>query len=64
MQDFDDFDRKSFRKQKINSKKKYKKIVNNIDEDHKTSKIKHEYIKRKIQDLQEEELWEDWENWK
>ena len=63
MKDFDSFDRKSFRQQKINTKNKYKKPTNNLDDEHKISKLRNKNIKRKIQDLQEEELWEDWEGY-
>jgi len=61
MKDFDSFDRKSFRQQKIDSKNKRKKH-HDADEERRVSKLKIKHMKRKIQDLEEEELWEDWEN--
>jgi hypothetical protein len=61
MKNFDSFDRKSFRQQKINSKNKHKKS-NNFDDEYRVSKLKNKNIKKKIQDLQEEELWQSWED--
>lgn len=62
MKNFENFDRKSFRKEKFDSKRKDRKnIVDNYDE-HRFAKLNKKQIKKKIQDLQEEERWEDWEN--
>jgi hypothetical protein len=64
MNNFDSFDRKSFRKAKFEAKKKSKKGVNqsqNIEE-FRLSRISKQNIKKKIQEIQEEEKWEDWED--
>lgn len=62
MKDPDNFDRKSFRKEKLDSKKKDKNFFSDNYDEHRFAKLNKKQIKRKIQDLQEEEKWEDWEN--
>ena len=62
MNNFDNFDRKSFRKEKFDSKKKTKKFESESYDEQRFAKLNKKQIKRKIQDLQEEERWEDWEN--
>jgi len=63
MTDFDTFDRKNFRKENIEHKKKNKKSVFDQKEDKKISKIQSKNIKKKIQEIREEELWEDWDSY-
>jgi len=62
MKDPDKFDRKSFRKEKIDSKKKEKNLFSNNYDEQRFAKLKKKQVKKKIQDLQEEEKWEDWED--
>jgi len=62
MKDSDSFDRKSFRKEKLDSKKKDRKYDNDFHDEARLAKINKKEIKRRIQEMQEEEKWEDWEN--
>jgi pyruvate/2-oxoacid:ferredoxin oxidoreductase beta subunit len=62
MKDFDDFDRKSFRKEKFDVKKKDKKIFRDLNEEDRFKKLNKKNLKKRIQEIQEEEKWEDWEN--
>lgn len=62
MKDPDNFDRKSFRKEKIDSKKKEKTVFSNNYDEQRFAKLKKKQVKKRIQDLQEEEKWEDWED--
>ena len=62
MKDPDNFDRKSFRKEKIDSKKKEKTLFSNNHDEQRFAELKKKQVKKKIQDLQEEEKWEDWED--
>jgi hypothetical protein len=64
MINFDGFDRKSFRKSKIEEKKKDKRFgKQNIEsEDYRFSKVSKQNLKKRIQQMEEEEKWEDWEN--
>jgi pyruvate/2-oxoacid:ferredoxin oxidoreductase beta subunit len=63
MKDFDSFDRKSFRKDKLDSKKKDKRIIKDFSEEQRFQKLNKQNLKKKIQEIQEEERWEDWENY-
>lgn len=58
----ENFDRKSFRKEKFDSKKKDRKIGAENYEEHRIAKLNKKQLKRKIQEIQEEEKWDDWEN--
>lgn len=62
MKNFENFDRKSFRKEKLDSKKKDKRFVIDTNDEYKLQKINKQNIKRKIQEMREEEKWEDWED--
>lgn len=62
MKDFDSFDRKSFRKEKLDAKKKDKKIVRDLHEEERFQKLNKQSLKRKKQEIEQEERWEDWEN--
>lgn len=62
MKDSDNFDRKSFRKEKLDSKKKEKNFFYDNYDEHRFAKLNKKQIKKKIQDLQEEEKWEDWQD--
>lgn len=62
MNNFENFDRKSFRKEKFDSKKKTKKFESDFYEEKRFAKLNKKQIKKKIQDLQEEEKWESWED--
>jgi hypothetical protein len=59
--DNEDRDRKSIRREIFNKKKSTVKQNNSSDEFKIKNKIKHE-LKSKKMTMQEEELWEDWEN--
>lgn len=59
--DNEDRDRKSIRREIFNKKKSTVKQNNSSDEFKIKNKIKHELKSKKIT-MQEEELWEDWEN--
>ena len=62
MTNFENFDRKSYRKEKIDSKKRNRKsFVDNYDE-HRFAKLNKKQIKQKKQEIEQEEKWEDWEN--
>jgi len=63
MKDFDSFDRKSFRKEKIDSKKKDRKLSSDFNEEQRFKKLNKQTIKKRIQEMQEEEKWEDWEEY-
>lgn len=60
MKDFENFDRKSFRKEKFDSRKKDKRLFQDNHEEYRFAKLNKKQIKQKIQDIQEEEKWEDW----
>lgn len=62
MNNFDNFDRKSYRKEKLDSKKKDKSYFSDNYEEHRLAKLNKKQIKKKIQEMQEEEKWEDWED--
>jgi hypothetical protein len=63
MNNFDSFDRKSFRKAKFDSRKKDRKSPNESNNDeYRFSKISKRDIKQKIQEMEEEEKWEDWKD--
>lgn len=63
MNNFDDFDRKSFRKAKFDSRKKNtESFYESQKDEYKFSKISKREIKQKIQEIQQEERWEDWED--
>jgi pyruvate/2-oxoacid:ferredoxin oxidoreductase beta subunit len=62
MKDFDSFDRKSFRKEKLDSKKRDRKFSNDLNEEQRFKKLNRQNLKKRIQEIQEEERWEDWEN--
>lgn len=57
----DNFDRKSFRKSKLESKKKNKKYFEDNDE-YRLSRKNKKQIKQKLEELEQEEKWQDWEN--
>lgn len=61
MNNFDNFDRKSFRKEKFNAKKKDKKYLPENHEEYRYSQLNKKDIKRKKQQMEEEERWQDWE---
>lgn len=62
MKNFDNFDRKSFRKEKLDSKKKDRKISGDINDEYRLQKLNKQNIRRKIEEMREEEKWEDWED--
>jgi|688.fasta_scaffold79802_3 hypothetical protein len=62
MKDFDSFDRKSFRKEKLDSKKKDRKLSSDFSEEQRIKRLNKQNLKKKIQEIAEEEKWEDWEN--
>jgi len=63
MNNSNDFDRKSFRKEQLNFKKKKSRWPNEINDEKKVAKFHKTDLKRKLQELEEEEKWEDWENY-
>lgn len=62
MKNFDNFDRKSFRKEKLDSKKKDRKISSDMNDEYRLQKLNKQNIRRKIEEMREEEKWEDWED--
>jgi pyruvate/2-oxoacid:ferredoxin oxidoreductase beta subunit len=63
MINFDGFDRKSFRKSKLDSKNKKRQANDDMQyHEHRLSKFSKQNLKKKMQEIQEEEIWEDWEN--
>lgn len=63
MKDFDSFDRKSFRKEKLDSKKKDRKLSSDFSEEQKIKRLNKQNLKKRIQEIAEEEKWEDWEKY-
>jgi hypothetical protein len=63
MKDFDSFDRKSFRKEKLDSKKKDRKLSSDFSEEQRIKRLNKQNLKKKIQEIAEEEKWEDWEKY-
>jgi hypothetical protein len=61
MKDFDNFDRKSFRKEKLDSKKKDRKLSNDFSEEQRVKRLNKQNLKKRIQEMEEEEKWKDWE---
>lgn len=59
MSDFEHIDKKNLRKEKVEFKKKTK---NNLSEEERVAKKNVKNLKNKIQEMQQEEMWEDWEN--
>lgn len=59
MKNFENFDRKSFRKEKFNAKKDKKYLPDNYDEQ-RFAQLNKKNIKRKLQEMEEEERWDDW----
>lgn len=62
MKNSENFDRKSYRKEKLDSKKKEKRTFRDNDEEHRVAKLNKQNMKRRLQEMQEEERWEDWED--
>lgn len=64
MNNFDSFDRKSFRKAQFESKKKSKNSThpNAYNDEQRYSRISKQNIKKKKQEMEQEEKWEDWED--
>lgn len=62
MKDFDSFDRKSFRKEKLDSKKKDRKYSGDFNEEQRFKKLNKQNLKKRIEEMEEEEKWEDWED--
>jgi len=64
MSNFESFDRKSFRKDKIESKKKNRKSNQDgfSNEEYKYSKISKHNLKKRLEEMEEEEKWEDWQD--
>ena len=60
MKNFENFDRKSFRKEKFNSKNKDKKYLPDNHDEYRLSQLNKQNIKRKLQEMEEEERWDDW----
>jgi hypothetical protein len=63
MKDFDSFDRKSFRKEKLDSKKKDRKLSGEFSEEQRIKRLNKQNLKKRIQEIAEEEKWEDWEKY-
>jgi hypothetical protein len=63
MKDFDSFDRKSFRKEKLDSKKKDRKLSSDFSEEQRIKRLNKQNLKKRIQEIAEEEKWEDWEKY-
>jgi hypothetical protein len=61
MSQFEHFDRKSSRKEQLDSRKKNKKYLYDTNEEQRFSKVNKKNIKRKLQEMKQEEKWEDWE---
>lgn len=64
MNNFDSFDRKSFRKANFESKKNNKKetITPYNKDEHRFSRISKQNIKKRKQEMEQEEKWDDWED--
>jgi|688.fasta_scaffold769401_3 hypothetical protein len=62
MKNFDNFDRKSFRKEKFSSKNKDKKYLPENHDEQRFANLNRKQIKRKLQEIEEEERWDDWED--
>jgi hypothetical protein len=60
MQDFEFNDKKATRKENLKYKNKFKRDC--LNEDEKLSKKNVKHFKQKLQNIEQEELWEDWEN--
>lgn len=63
MNNSNDFDRKSFRKEQLDFKKKNSKCSTDFNDDQKIAKLNKKNLKRKLQELEQEEKWEDWEDY-
>lgn len=63
MNNFDNFDRKSLRKAKFEDKRRNRKsFLSQNNEEQKFSRISKQNIKKKKQEIENEEKWEYWED--
>lgn len=60
MNEFEDKDRKEFRRKKLQKNRDLPKIDHN--DEYKKAKKNKKALRSKIEELQEEELWGDWED--
>ena len=62
--EFENFDRKTNRKEKFESTKNRQKKSTVDSEELRFIKKSGKQLKKKIQEMREEELWDDWDDWK